>query len=83
MIHLSFQHPEASAACQLFAAETIQSVLRLEKNQQLMCDAGLMAAVLGSCRPALEDEGHLLHSPFQVIINVSILASDWLSISQY
>ena len=51
-------------------------MLRLEKNQQLMCDAGLMAAVLGSCRPALEDEGHLLHSPFQVIINVSILAFD-------
>ena len=64
--------PEVSAAFQIFAAETIKSVIRIEKNQQLMSDVEFMSVILGSCRLALEDEAHLLHSPFQVI-----LASDW------
>ena len=61
-------HPEESSGFQLFTAETIKSVLRTERNQQLMCDVQLMAAILASCKKALEDETHLLHSPFQYLL---------------
>ena len=61
-------HQEESGALQLFTAETIKSVLRSERNQQLMCDVNLMGAVLASSRQALEDEAHVLHSPFQYLV---------------
>ena len=60
--------PEVSAAFQIFAAETIKSVIRIEKNQQLMCDVDFMSVILSNCKVALEDEAHLLHSPFQYLL---------------
>ena len=68
-------HPDVSAAFQLFAAETVKSVLRIEKNQQLMCDVEFMSVILSTCRIALEDEEHLLHPPFQVGIKVTLRVS--------
>ena len=65
-ILLYLLHQEESGALQLFTAETIKSVLRTERNQQMMCDVRLMAAVLSTCRQCLEDEASPLHSPFQV-----------------
>ena len=59
-------HQEESGALQLFTAETIKSVLRTERNQQMMCDVRLMSAILSTCRQCLEDEASPLHSPFQV-----------------
>ena len=44
----SFQ--EESGALQLFTAETIKSVLRTERNQQMMSDVNFMSAVLATCR---------------------------------
>ena len=57
-----------SASFQLFAAETVKSILRIEKNQQLMCDVDFMSEILANCKLALEDEAHLLHSPFQYLL---------------
>ena len=66
MYHDSHHH--LSASFQLFAAETIKSVLRIEKNQQLMCDVEFMSEILSSCKMALEDEAHILHTPFQYLL---------------
>ena len=41
---------EESGALQLFTAETIKSVLRTERNQQMMSDVNFMSAVLATCR---------------------------------
>ena len=44
---------EESGALQLFTAETIKSVLRTERNQQMMSDVNFMSAVLATCRHSL------------------------------
>lgn len=52
----------------MFAAEILKSLLRTERNQQLMCESGLPGDLLRCCRIALEDETHPLHSPLQYIL---------------
>lgn len=49
--------------CQLFCAELVKSLVRSEKNQQIMSQAGLAEEVLEVCSMALSDEHHFLHSP--------------------
>ena len=63
-----YHESDESSALQLFTAETVQSVLRIEKNQQLMCDVELMSVILDNCKLALEDEAHILHTPFQYLL---------------
>lgn len=55
--------PAIMAACQLYCAELIKSLVRSEKNQQLMAQAGLLDEILERCAAALSDESHYLHSP--------------------
>ena len=64
----SDQQDEYSLALQAFVAEVLQSLLRTEKNQQVMCDVDFLSHILMICRPALENEGHALHSPFQYLL---------------
>ena len=45
----------------------MQSLVRSERNQQVMCEAGLGGEILDLCTEALEDENHLLHPPLQYI----------------
>ena len=33
-----------------------------------MCDVDFMSEILENCKLALEDEAHLLHSPFQYLL---------------
>ena len=47
---------------------SFQSLLRTEKNQQIMCDADFVTELLSLCGDALEDESHLLHSPCQYLL---------------
>lgn len=53
---------------QLYAAEILKSLMRSERNQQVMCDAGLPHELLSRCNVALEDENHPLHGPLQYIL---------------
>ena len=52
---------------QVYAAEILKSLVRTERNQQVMCDAGLLHEMLNRCSRALESESHMLHSPLQYI----------------
>ncbi len=49
--------------CQLFCASLVKSLVRSEKNQQLMSQAGLTEEILEYCSNALSDENHILHAP--------------------
>ncbi|XP_046865023.1 WD repeat and FYVE domain-containing protein 3-like isoform X2 [Xenia sp. Carnegie-2017] len=52
---------------QLYVANKVQSCLRSERNQQVMCQAGLPQQMLLHCQAALEIEEHPLHLPLQRI----------------
>uniref|UniRef100_A0A4W3HF18 WD repeat and FYVE domain containing 3 n=1 Tax=Callorhinchus milii TaxID=7868 RepID=A0A4W3HF18_CALMI len=50
---------------QLAVANILQSLIHSERNQQVMCEAGLHARLLQRCSSALADEDHPLHPPLQ------------------
>lgn len=52
----------------MFVAEVIKSLVRSERNQQVMCDAGMAGELLSIGRVALQDEAHPLHQPLQYVI---------------
>ncbi|XP_072921340.1 WD repeat and FYVE domain-containing protein 3 isoform X1 [Hemitrygon akajei] len=56
---------EHALALQFAVANILQSLIHLERNQQVMCDAGLHARLLQRCSSALSDEDHPLHPPLQ------------------
>jgi len=49
--------------CQLYCAELVKSLVRNERNQQLMAQTGLTEEILERCSISLSDESHLLHQP--------------------
>ncbi|CAN8019431.1 unnamed protein product, partial [Ixodes persulcatus] len=53
---------------QLYLAEVLRSLVRSERNQQVMCEAALPGELLTKCRVALEDEAHPLHLPLQYML---------------
>ena len=60
---------EESGALQLFTAETIKSVLRTERNQQMMSDVNFMSAVLATCRhPHLHLRHHMNNDVLQAVL---------------
>ncbi|XP_069782164.1 WD repeat and FYVE domain-containing protein 3 isoform X4 [Narcine bancroftii] len=56
---------EHALALQFAVANILQSLILSERNQQVMCDAGLHARLLQRCSSALSDEDHPLHPPLQ------------------
>ncbi|CAK9831938.1 WD repeat and FYVE domain-containing protein 3 [Anthophora retusa] len=73
MLHLlpSIADPfnsQMALALQLYVAEIVKSLVRSERNQQIMCDAGMAGELLSMGRIALQDETHPLHQPLQYII---------------
>ncbi|KAG8134353.1 hypothetical protein E2320_007466, partial [Naja naja] len=61
-------HPGAMLAMLdlvLAVANILQSLVHTERNQQVMCEAGLHARLLQKCSAALTDEDHSLHPPLQ------------------
>lgn len=61
-------NPQMALALQLYVAKIIKSLVRSERNQQIMCDAGMAGELLSVGRIALQDETHSLHPPLQYII---------------
>lgn len=73
MLHLlpSIEYLDKSqlaVTLQLYLAEVLRSLVRSERNQQVMCEAGLPGELLSRCSVALEDECHPLHPPLQYIL---------------
>lgn len=65
------QHDDASLQAiqlQVYLSEIIKSLVRSERNQQIMCDHGLAEQLLRLTRRALAEELHPLHVPMQYIL---------------
>lgn len=60
--------PQYALGFQLFIAEVIKSLVRSERNQQVMCETGMAGELLSMGRVALQDETHPLHQPLQYIM---------------
>ncbi|XP_058804217.1 WD repeat and FYVE domain-containing protein 3 isoform X1 [Phymastichus coffea] len=61
-------NPELALTLQIYIADVIKSLVRSERNQQVMCDAGMAGELLNVGRLALQDETHPLHQSLQYII---------------
>lgn len=62
---------EASRAVrilQCYLAEVIKSLVRSERNQQIMCEAGMAGHLLALCRRALSEERDPLHAALQYVL---------------
>lgn len=53
---------------QVYLSEIIKSLVRSERNQQIMCDYGLAGQLLIIARKALSEEVNPLHVPMQYIL---------------
>lgn len=53
---------------QLYLAEVIKSLVRSERNQQIMCEAGLAGHLLKIAKTVLNEEKNVLHVPLQYIL---------------
>lgn len=61
------QHEELGMALKYYLAEVLKSLVRSERNQQVLCEVGMAGVMLKVCRIALLDEQHILHLPLQYI----------------
>ena len=52
----------------MFVSEVLKSLVRHERNQQLMCEAGMVNELLTVCEAALAEENHPLSACFQYIL---------------
>ncbi|KAM4852716.1 WD repeat- and FYVE domain-containing protein 4 [Thomomys bottae] len=55
-------HPQLSQEIQCSVASYLQSLVKSEKNRQVMCEAGMLQTLLTSCREALSVPSSPLHS---------------------
>lgn len=60
--------PLQAIQLQVYLSEIIKSLVRSERNQQIMCDHGLAEQLLKLTRRALAEEQHPLHVPMQYIL---------------
>lgn len=57
-----------SLSLQIYLGEVIKSLVRTERNQQIMCEAGLAGQLLVVGRQALSEETNALHVSLQYIL---------------
>lgn len=57
-----------SYSLQFYLSEVLKSLVRSERNQQIMCEAGLAGYLLKIGKHALSEEHNLLHVPLQYIL---------------
>lgn len=57
-----------SLSLQIYLAEVVKSLVRSERNQQIMCEAGLAGHLLNVGRIALSEEKNSLHVALQYIL---------------
>ncbi|XP_065351177.1 WD repeat and FYVE domain-containing protein 3 [Cloeon dipterum] len=72
MLHLlpsiQYQDVSQSLTLQVFCSEVLKSLVRSERNQQVMCEAGMPGELLKCCAVALDEETHPLHPSVQYML---------------
>lgn len=61
-------HANEALSLQIYLSEVIRSLVRTERNQQIMCEAGLAGQLLQVGRQALSEETNALHVSLQYIL---------------
>ncbi|XP_014261988.1 WD repeat and FYVE domain-containing protein 3 isoform X2 [Cimex lectularius] len=61
-------YPQQTLQLEIYCVEIVKSLVRSERNQQIMCEAGLPAELLSIGSVPLQDENHPLHQPLQYMI---------------
>ena len=64
-MHISTPTHQMALDLQSHMCEVLKSLMRTERNQQVMCEAGLPHQLLAHCNITLADETHPLHPPIQ------------------
>lgn len=59
---------EKGLALQVYLADVLKSLVRSERNQQIMCEAGLAGQLLKIGRQALSEEKNVLHVSLQYML---------------
>ncbi|XP_044743172.1 WD repeat and FYVE domain-containing protein 3 isoform X2 [Chrysoperla carnea] len=62
------QNAEMALGLQLYISEIVKSLVRNERGQQAMCEAGLAGKLLEIANIPLQDEAHPLHPPLQYML---------------
>ncbi|XP_041988446.1 WD repeat and FYVE domain-containing protein 3 isoform X2 [Aricia agestis] len=62
------EHEKHARAIRDYLAHVLKSLVRSERNQQVMCGAGLAGVVLRVCGCALRAERHPLHAPAMYVL---------------
>ncbi|CAH1175861.1 unnamed protein product [Phaedon cochleariae] len=62
------EHFEMYLSLQLFVSEIIKSLVRSERNQQVMCDKGFAGSILLIASEPLQNENHPLHGSLQYML---------------
>lgn len=62
------ENPSDAMALQIYLSEVIKSLVRSERNQQIMCEAGLAGHLLAVGRRALSEERNSLHVALQYVL---------------
>ncbi|RXN17560.1 WD repeat- and FYVE domain-containing 4-like protein [Labeo rohita] len=60
--------PCLSEELQLAVAHHVQTLVKTERNRQIMCEFGLVSTLLTSCKHTLIDNSHSLHLPIVRIL---------------
>ncbi|KAG7334069.1 hypothetical protein KOW79_002476 [Hemibagrus wyckioides] len=55
--------PQLSAELQLAVAHHVQTLVKSERNRQIMCESNLLETLLSHCRDILSNSTHSLHLP--------------------
>ncbi|KAJ8966192.1 hypothetical protein NQ317_015412 [Molorchus minor] len=61
-------HPDLYLGLALYISEIIKSLVRSERNQQLMCDKYFIGYILSVGSAPLQNESHTLHGPLQYML---------------
>lgn len=65
---ITHQNEEMALGLQYFLAEVIKSLVRNERNQQVMCECEFVGHLLATGSAALQNENHPLHCPLQYML---------------
>lgn len=62
-------------------ANHVQSVVKSERNRQIMCEGGLISTLLAQCRSILLEKNHPLHLPVTRVLEK--LSSQAITLSDF
>ncbi|XP_017319576.1 WD repeat- and FYVE domain-containing protein 4 isoform X1 [Ictalurus punctatus] len=77
-------NPQLSVEIQLAVAHHVQSLVKSERNRQIMCESGMLETLLSHCRDILSNSTHSLHLPVvRILEKLASQSIDHKSLRQF